>query len=121
MNLWFLLAGVAALVTFGVHTFVGGRYAATPLLAGRSLPRATVALNYLCWHIVTLHLGVMSATLFAAAAGWLGRDAVLIVVAMAASIFVVSLVAPTAVGLSPLRFPSTYLSVAIAALALPGL
>lgn len=61
INPGFAAASLLALVTFGVHTFVGGVFVARPLLASRELTPAGLWLNYYCWHIVTVLLLVMSA------------------------------------------------------------
>lgn len=75
----------------------------------------------MCWHAVTLQLAVMTLAFFGAAFGLLGRDAVPVAIALAASIFAVSIFGPLKAGLNPLRFAPTWLSVAIVALALAGL
>jgi hypothetical protein len=56
MNTWLIAAAVAALSTFALHTFVGGRQFAVPLLAARDLPRIPKLTMYFCWHMVTVLL-----------------------------------------------------------------
>lgn len=63
-NLYFFLAGIAALATFGLHAFVGGRLFAAPLLATQSLPRVVRLTLYYCWHIVTVVIAAMSGGFF---------------------------------------------------------
>ena len=65
-NYWFIAAGVASLITLGMHFVLGGKYSARPLLKAdmRSVPKFT---NYYCWHLVTLMLLAMAASFFAAA------------------------------------------------------
>ncbi len=60
VNPGFAAAAVLSLITFGVHTFVGGVFVARPLLASRDLTPASLWLNYYCWHIVTVLLLMMS-------------------------------------------------------------
>ncbi len=104
------LAGAVSLAAWCVHTFVGGRYAARPLLAASgTLPGATIWLNYLCWHIVTVLLALLAAAFFAAASGILDRDAALLGAIIAASISLVSLAVSTRAGIAFWRFPSSYL------------
>lgn len=121
MNVWFLLAGALSLVGVAVHLVAGARYGASPLLAVAASRRATVALTFMSWHAVTLQLAIMALVFLAAAFGHAGRDAVLVAIALAASILAVSVVGPLKVGLNPLRFAPTLLTVAIVALALAGL
>jgi hypothetical protein len=63
MDPWWVAAAAVAMLTACVHTFLGGREIATPLLAAsdlRTIPKLT---SYYCWHLVTI-------TLFAMAAGY---------------------------------------------------
>lgn len=62
MNIAFAIAGVLALATGGIHTFLGGKEAAVPLLASKLLPVPKFT-NYYTWHMVTI-------TLFAMACGY---------------------------------------------------
>lgn len=58
-NPGFALAALFSLATWAIHTFVGGPFAAKPLLACdmKTVPKLT---NYYCWHLVTLTLLAMS-------------------------------------------------------------
>ena len=60
-NAGFAAASGLALITFAVHSFVGGIYVVRPLLAVQGLSRASRWLNYYCWHMTTLTLLVMAA------------------------------------------------------------
>lgn len=120
MNLILGLASAAALVSFGVHTFVGGRYAARPLLGAIGLPVATIWLNYFTWHIVTVHLLVFAAVLAAGAVGLVHRDAVLLVAILAACVSLTSVAVTLKASIAPLRFPASYLLGVTAALAFWG-
>ena len=52
-------AAIMSVVTFAVHTFIGGPRVAAPLLADTNLPKASKWLNYYCWHITTIYTFVM--------------------------------------------------------------
>lgn len=120
MNPIVLLAALAALISFFVHTFVGGRYAVSPLLES-ALPKATIWLNYFCWHIVTLTLLVSAAVLGCVAIGLLHRDAGLVVAIIASCISVLSVVVTLRAGIPIHRFPASYLLGSTAVLAFWGL
>jgi hypothetical protein len=60
MNGFWLAAAFASAATCAVHTFVGGRVIAGPLLAAgdlRTVPKVTA---YFCWHMVTIVLAAMT-------------------------------------------------------------
>jgi hypothetical protein len=63
MDPWWVAAAALALLTAAVHTFLGGREIATPLLEARDLQTVPKLTSYYCWHLVTI-------TLFAMAAGY---------------------------------------------------
>ena len=60
-NLGFALAAVVAAVAFGIHSFVGSRLVAQPLLAAKHLPPASRWLNFYTWHTATVALAFMAA------------------------------------------------------------
>jgi hypothetical protein len=66
MNSWLFAAGVAAVFTFSVHTFIGGRLIARPFLEGDYPARIKVVL-YGCWHLATITLAMQAGALFWAA------------------------------------------------------
>jgi hypothetical protein len=109
-------AAIAALVTFGVHTFVGGVYVARPLLADQGLPKAAKWLAYYCWHIVTMLLFALSLSYGAAAMGRLPEGASVGLSAFAAACSLLSIVVALKGGIAPWRFPSTTLFALTAAL-----
>ena len=114
MNIPFAVAGANGRVAFVVHTFVGGRYAVVPLIDDERVPAATRGLNYLCWHAATAALFIMAATAFGSAFGPVSHDAVWAMGLIAAAISGISVIAARRVGISPWRFPSTYLLGAMA-------
>lgn len=104
------MAAAMSLAAFCVHTFVGGRYAARPLLAAiGTLPRATVWLNYLTWQVVTVLLAVLAAGFLAAALGANHRDAALLSAVIAGAISLVSVAVTARAGIAFWRFPASYL------------
>ena len=110
MNLIFLWTAILfAGTAFVVHTFVGGREVARPLLADRSLPPASKWLNYYCWHVTTALLAAVTVAM-----AWAAFDERLMPVVGFIGIFaVISALLSVAVALkariNPLRFPSTSL------------
>lgn len=59
MNIWFLMAGLAAFCVCGLHIVVGGRTSARPLLDATSLGAVPKYTNYYCWHMVSIVLAAM--------------------------------------------------------------
>lgn len=120
LNPGFAAAAVLSLITFGVHTFVGGRFAARPLLAAPDFPPASRWLNYLTWHMVTALLLVM-----AAGYGWAALRPDAFDIAMLLSILA-AILSPLTVwvalkgGIRPWRFPSSWLFALIALVAVLG-
>ena len=102
-------AALMALVSFAIHTFVGGPYATKPLLAATGLPKATIWLNYFTWHIVTLFLLIMSVVLAGGAAGAVHHDAIVLVGVTAAMISMLSVAVTFKARIRPWQFPASYL------------
>ncbi len=105
----FWLASALSFVTFGVHTFVGGVYAARPLLAAPDLPRAARWLNYYCWHITTVLLVYMTGGFAWAALSPQGLSVAWFLTALAPALSVLSVGVALRGGVNPIRFPSTTL------------
>lgn len=73
MDPWFTAAGAASAATLTIHVFLGGPSVAAPLLAAKDLEPVAKYVNYYCWHLVTICLGVMAIAFFwagAAANAW---------------------------------------------------
>ncbi|WP_428642788.1 hypothetical protein [Roseibium sp.] len=67
MNIFLLIAaGLSAGVCL-IHTFLGGREIAVPLLQAADLAPVPKYVSYFCWHIVTIALAAIAA-MFAFAA-----------------------------------------------------
>lgn len=120
MNAWLVAAAAAAFATFLVHTFVGGRAIAAPLLAATALARVPRYTAYYCWHMVTLLLAAMSAAL-----GWSAVHAnaalTVLVLALAVGFAALSLALVLRFRVSPWHLPQWTFFVAIAALTAAGL
>lgn len=121
MNLGFVAAAVLSLITFGVHTFVGGKYAARPLLEATDFHKASRWLNYFTWHMATVLLLVMAAGYAWAAAAPAAWPAALILTIMAALFSPLCVWVTVKGGIKPWRFPASWLFALIVASALLGL
>lgn len=120
-TVFFAGAALALLATFAVHTFVGGVFVARPLLADRTLPKASKWLNYYCWHITTLVILAMCGAFAYAAMRPNAADLAAAVTALAFSFSGLSVWTALKGGINPLRFPSTTLFAVTAALGFAGL
>jgi hypothetical protein len=116
----FWAAAASSLVTFAVHTFVGGAFVARPLLSDQSLPKAAKWLLYYCWHIVTMLLLATAAAFGAAASGSLARHAALGLAAFCAACSFLCVAVALKAGIAPWRFPATTLFAVVSAFGLAG-
>ncbi len=115
MSILLWAATAMGVVTFVVHTFVGGKVVAKPLLADRSLPKASKWLNYYCWHITTVMIAFI-AIAFAWLAVTPGQTPMIILLsALTASVSILSVFVALKGGINPLRFPSTSLFASVSA------
>ncbi|SDM84702.1 hypothetical protein [Maricaulis salignorans] len=116
MTFILIAATAAALVTFAVHTFVGGVFVARPLLADTGLPPVSKWLNYYCWHITSVLIIFIAAGFL-----WLSlhpgeRTLLFGLSALSATLSGLSIAVGLKAAINPLRFPSTSLFALIAAL-----
>ncbi len=90
MNVALIVAASLSLITWAIHTFLGGREVARPLLRSsmKPVPKYT---NYYCWHLVTLTLAAMTAGFAYAALVPAGLDVALLMTALSASFCIWSL------------------------------
>ena len=117
MNTFLLwLAALVSFVTFMVHTFIGGPRVAKPLLATTHLPVASKWLNYYCWHIATILLLAMSVGFSYVALRPDRPELAIFLFTLSAALSALSAAVALKGGINPLRFPSTSLFAAIAAL-----
>jgi hypothetical protein len=71
INGYFIVAGILAAVSTGVHVMAGGKEIIRPLFAS-SLERSVILVSYACWHIVTAVLALSAMGLLAYGMGWVG-------------------------------------------------
>jgi len=119
-SLAFWIAAALSLLTFAVHTFVGGVRVARPLLDAPDLPPASRWLNYYCWHITTVLLAFMA---FGFAAAAMRADAFALGVfltVLAPALSLLSVAVALRGRINPLRFPSTTLFALTAAAGASG-
>ena len=116
----FAAAAVLSLITFGVHTFIGGKFVARPLLASSELPRASLWLNYFTWHMATVMLLFMSGGFAFAASRPDANDVAALLTLMAATFSPLCIWVALKGGISPWRFPASWLFALIALVAFLG-
>lgn len=110
LTIW--IAALLSAVTFYVHTFVGGKRVAAPLLLDRSLPPASKWLNYYCWHVTTVLIAFLAAS-FAWLALYPHIPSLVFLGGLTVALSVLSAMVALKAGISPFLFPSTYLFAAI--------
>lgn len=69
MNSFLVVAAALSAFTCLIHTFLGGRQIAVPLLKATGLSPVPKYVSYYCWHIATIALAAM-AIMFAIAAAY---------------------------------------------------
>lgn len=117
--LW--VAAIMSVVTFAVHTFVGGPRVATPLLADTNLPKASKWLNYYCWHITTIYTFVMGGAYAYVAFNTEKIELVVFLSILNVSFAILSAVVAIKGNINPFRFPSTSLFAAVSILGILSL
>lgn len=120
-NAGFAVAALLCLITFGVHTFVGGRYAARPLLAAPDLDKASRWLNYFTWHMATAALLVMAVGFAWAAFVPKAVEAALLCMVLAAVFSPLCVWVTLKGGIKPWRFPASWLFLLILGAGLWGM
>ncbi len=122
MNVYLLWsAAFMSLVTFAVHTFIGGPRVAGPLLATTHLPPASKWLNYYCWHIVTIFLLAMCMGYTYVAVHTDRPELAVFLTTLSAALSVLSVAVAIKGKINPFRFPSTSLFTLIFLLGAAGL
>ncbi len=121
MNTLLLVAGIWCAITWAIHTFVGGRSSARPLLAAGDLKDTPKYTQFYCWHIVTILLAAMAGGLIYAAFAPGAEDLALLVAGIAIALALWGLVLPRAVGQSFAKMPQGFLLLPIGLLGLAGL
>ncbi|WP_306015870.1 hypothetical protein [Oceanicaulis sp. MMSF_3324] len=113
MNTWLLVAAVLSAGICWLHTFVGGRRIARPLLTA-PLPSKPKHTSYFCWHIVTLVLAALGIMFLYAAVQPEGVDVAWVAVGLTASIAVYGIVMPPSLRLKYTDHPQGWLFVPVA-------
>ena len=122
MDSYFLWAAVVmSVITFYVHTFIGGPIVAGPLLANTDLPKASKWLNYYCWHITTVFTLLMGTGYAYVALNPDRPELVVFLTVNTAAFSILSAAVAIKANINPFRFPSTSLFSSIALLGLAGL
>jgi hypothetical protein len=98
-----------SVVTFAVHTFIGGPRVAAPLLADKSLPKASKWLNYYCWHITTIYTLMMGGGYAYVAMRPDKPELVVFLSILNLSLAILSALVAIKGKINPFRFPSTSL------------
>ena len=114
-------AAFMSVVTFAVHTFVGGPRVAAPLLADTELPKASKWLNYYCWHITTIYTFVMGGAYAYVAINTEKTELVVFLSILNVSFSILSAVVATKGNINPFRFPSTSLFASVSILGIASL
>ena len=119
-NPGFATAALLSLITFGVHTFIGGRFAARPLLEAHDFHKASRWLNYFTWHMATVMLLFMAAGFGWAATSPDHFDVAVLLMLMAATFSPLCVWVALKGGIAPWRFPASWLFLLILAAGLWG-
>jgi len=114
-------AAIMSLVTFSVHTFIGGPRVAVPLLENKNLPRASKWLSYYCWHITTIYTFFMGGGYAYVAMNPDRPELAVFLSLLNASLSILSVVVARKGGINPFRFPSTSLFAIVSTLGFIGL
>lgn len=109
--LW--IAAAVSATAFYIHTFIGGKRVARPLLDNTTLPKASKWLNYYCWHIATVILALLAVTYTVVPFINNTLPLILFLAAMTTSAGILSAVIEVKAGAKPLAFPSTSLFMVI--------
>lgn len=117
----FWAAALMSIVTFTVHSFVGGPRVAAPLLANSSLPKASKWLNYYCWHITTIYTLFMGAAYAYVALHPDRPELVVFLTILNTALSLLSVAVARKGGINPFRFPSTSLFAVVAIFGFWGL
>ncbi|GAA6171606.1 hypothetical protein NBRC116592_12760 [Colwellia sp. KU-HH00111] len=114
-------AVVMSFVTFLVHTFVGSRRVAQPLLVNTSLPIASKWLNYYCWHITTIYTFLMGGGYAYVALNPNKPELVVFLSILNSCFAVLSALVALKGNINPFRFPSTLLFSTVSVLGIASL
>jgi len=117
--LWVTVA--MSLVTFLVHTFIGGPRVAGPLLKDTSLPIASKWLNYYCWHVTTIYTFLMGGAYAYVALNPEKPELVVFLSIVNTALALLSAAVAIRGNINPLRFPCTSLFASVSILGILSL
>lgn len=118
---FFWAATIMSIVTFSVHTFVGGPVVAKPLLENNDLPKASKWLNYYTWHVTTVFNFSMGGAYAYVALNPDRPELVIFLTGVTAALSILSATVAMKGNINPFRFPSTSLFASVSLLGLIGL
>lgn len=116
MNVWLFSASVVTAAIWGIHTFLGGRSIAQPLISANDLESVPKWTQYYCWHVVTITLAVMAIGLGYAAFVPDASDIAILIGLLAAAFSVFGLILPKRVNVSYAEMPQGFLFLPVAGL-----
>ena len=122
MQVYFLwAAAIMSIVTFAVHTFIGGPVVAAPLLKNTDLPKASKWLNYYTWHVTTVFTFTMGGAYVYVALNPDRPELVVFLTMVTAALSILSAAVALKGNINPFRFPSTSLFATVSVLGLIGM
>ncbi|MEM7076554.1 MAG: hypothetical protein AAF484_15795 [Pseudomonadota bacterium] len=117
---FFAAAGALAAIWLAVHTVVGGREIARPLIEAVDLPAVVRHTHYLCWHFTTVTIACMAGLFGIATVTGIAAYAMAATL-LAAGFFGVGVGLVVALGEAHARLPQGWLFLPVAGLGLAGL
>ena len=114
-------AAVMSIITFAVHTFIGGPVVAKPLLENTNLPKASKWLNYYTWHVTTIFTLSMGGAYVYVALNPNKPELVVFLTIITGALSVLSGAVAIKGKINPFRFPSTSLFASVSLLGLASL
>jgi len=114
-------AAVMSIITFAVHTFIGGPVVAKPLLESINLPKASKWLNYYTWHVTTIFTLSMGGAYAYVALNPERPELVVFLTIITGALSILSGAVAIKGNINPFRFPSTSLFASVSLLGLASL
>jgi len=120
-NYFYWAATFMSLVTFYVHTFIGGPVVVNPLLASNDITKASKWLNYYCWHNTTIVILAVGGAFCYAALNIDRPELAIFSTLLCAALSMLSAIIALKGNINPFRFPSTSLFASVFALGSIGI
>lgn len=105
MNIYFLIAALTSCGTCLLHIFLGGKFAAKPLLHNQDLNQVAKYTNYYCWHLVTITIAAMALAFAMAAQPGGSKDLALFATLLSALFCLLNLIMIFSFKLNKKHFP----------------